>query len=164
MIRSRGCRMLARAVLCVAPIVALIGPATGAAHASEFYDISNGTNLCLDADSNHYGQNGDNAQLWGCNDHSEQAWVLYNGHIYNSNGMCLDADSNHYGQNGDNAQLWSCNNNPEQLWSHSGNGHVVNHNGMCLDADSNHAGQNGDNVQLWSCNSNEEQSWNFLEA
>jgi hypothetical protein len=118
MIRSRGCRMLARAVLCVAPIVALIGPATGAAHASEFYDISNGTNLCLDADSNHYGQNGDNAQLWSCNNNPEQLWSHSgNGHVVNHNGMCLDADSNHAGQNGDNVQLWSCNSNEEQSWN-----------------------------------------------
>jgi CHAP domain len=32
--------------------------------------------MCLDADSNHYPSNGDNVQLWACNTHSEQEWVL----------------------------------------------------------------------------------------
>jgi streptogrisin C len=119
----------------------------------ENYDLQ-----CLDADSNHWGQNGDNVQLWSCNSNGEQVWRLSGNHIVNSDGQCLDADSTHWGQNGDNVQLWSCNSNGEQSWQWSGN-HIVNSDGQCLDADSTHWGQNGDNVQLWSCNSNGEQTW-----
>jgi hypothetical protein len=38
------------------------------------YQIKNADGQCLDADSNHYYANGDNVQLWGCNNHGEQSW------------------------------------------------------------------------------------------
>jgi surface antigen len=117
---------------------------------------------CLDADSNHYPSNGDNIQLWGCNTHPEQEWVLTaSGQVKNaSTGMCLDADSNHYPSNGDNIQLWGCNTHPEQEWVLTASGQVKNAStGMCLDADSNHYPSNGDNIQLWGCNTHPEQEW-----
>jgi hypothetical protein len=125
---------------------------------ASYYWIVNSDGQCLDADSNHWGQNGDNVQLWSCNSNGEQQWTVSGSYIKNSDGQCLDADSNHWGQNGDNVQLWSCNSNGEQSWTR-GNPHITNADGQCLDADSNHWGQNGDNVQLWGCNGNGEQSW-----
>jgi cell wall-associated NlpC family hydrolase len=79
--------------------------------------------MCIDADSNHYASNGDNIQLWACNTHPEQEWVITSaGQLKNaSTGMCIDADSNHYPSNGDNIQLWACNTHPEQEWK-SGSG------------------------------------------
>jgi cell wall-associated NlpC family hydrolase len=76
--------------------------------------------MCIDADSNHYPANGDNIQLWACNTHPEQEWVLTSaGQLKNaSTSMCIDADSNHYPANGDNIQLWACNTHPEQEWAH----------------------------------------------
>jgi len=75
--------------------------------------------MCIDADSNHYPANGDNIQLWACNTHPEQEWVITAaGQLKNaSTGTCIDADSNHYPANGDNIQLWACNTHPEQEWS-----------------------------------------------
>jgi len=84
--------------------------------ATSWYHIANGDTQCLDADSNHWGQNGDNVQLWACNNHGEQSWTRGTSHIVNADGQCLDADSSHWGQNGDNVQLWACNNHGEQNW------------------------------------------------
>jgi Ricin-type beta-trefoil lectin domain len=86
------------------------GPANG------YGRIGNSDGQCLDADSNHWRQNGDNVQLWACNNHGEQLWTVSGAHIVNADGQCLDADSNHWGQNGDNVQLWACNNHGEQIW------------------------------------------------
>jgi Ricin-type beta-trefoil lectin domain len=131
--------------------------------AATAYHVVNADGQCMDADSNHWGTNGDNVQLWSCNSNGEQNWYVSGAHIVNADGQCLDADSNHWGTNGDNVQLWSCNSNGEQNWYGSPtNVHwIVSADGQCLDADSNHWGTNGDNVQLWSCNSNGEQSWEF---
>ena len=118
--------------------------------------------MCIDADSNHYASNGDNIQLWACNTHPEQEWVLTSlRQLKNaSTGMCIDADSNHYPSNGDNIQLWACNTHPEQEWVRTSAGQLKNAStGMCIDADSNHYPSNGDNIQLWACNTHPEQEW-----
>jgi len=163
--------IMAAAVLCAAPAIALAVPVSASAQTSElhlvrvsasYFNIVNGTGLCLDADSNHWpNQNGDNVQLWSCNSHPEQKWIISGAHIENYDGQCLDADSNQIGVNGDNVQLWSCNNHGEQSWTWQQNttGQIVNADHQCLDADSNHAGQNGDNVQVWACNNHAEQAW-----
>ena len=94
--------------------------------------------MCIDADSNHYASNGDNIQLWACNTHPEQEWVLTSlRQLKNaSTGMCIDADSNHYPSNGDNIQLWACNTHPEQEWVVTSAGQLKNAStGMCIDAD-----------------------------
>jgi hypothetical protein len=131
-----------------------VAPATSWVH------IGNSDSQCLDANSNQWGQNGDNVQLWACNNNGEQLWTVSGAHIVNEDGQCLDANSNQWGQNGDNVQLWGCNSNGEQSWSlQLQTGHIVNADGQCLDANSNQWGQNGDNVQLWACNSNGEQIW-----
>jgi hypothetical protein len=74
--------------------------------------------MCLDADSNHYPNDGDSIQLWGCNTHAEQEWRITSaGQLQNVNtSMCLDADSNHYPNDGDSIQLWGCNTHAEQEW------------------------------------------------
>jgi hypothetical protein len=38
------------------------------------YHLVNGDGQCLDADSNDWGTNGDNVQLWACNSNGEQSW------------------------------------------------------------------------------------------
>jgi Ricin-type beta-trefoil lectin domain len=75
--------------------------------------------VCLDANSNDYPKSGDNIQLWACNTHPEQEWVMTSaGQLKNaSTGMCLDANSNDYPKSGDNIQLWACNTHPEQEWA-----------------------------------------------
>ena len=123
--------------------------------------------MCIDADSNHYPSNGDNIQLWACNTHPEQEWVVTSaGQLKNaSTGMCIDADSNHYPSNGDNIQLWACNTHPEQEWVVTSAGQLKNAStGMCIDADSNHYPSNGDNIQLWACNTHPEQLWSITAA
>jgi hypothetical protein len=135
--------------------------------ATSWYHIVNGDDQCLDADSNHWRQNGDNVQLWACNNNGEQLWTVDwsapdGPHIVNYDGQCLDADSNHWGQNGDNVQLWACNSNHEQAWDPArgvGSNAITNMWWGCLDADSNHWGQNGDNVQVWGCNGHPEENW-----
>jgi len=130
------------------------GPANGYGH------IWNSDGQCLDANSNYWGQNGDNIQLWACNGNGEQLWTVSGAHIVNADGQCLDANSNYWGQNGDPVQLWSCNNHGEQSWTLQLNtGHIVNADGQCLDANSNYWGQNGDPIQLWACNNHGEQTW-----
>jgi surface antigen len=116
----RKFKFAAKAAVTVTMLAAgLVGPNV-AAHAGT---VSNFTNsgepgTCLDADSNHFPNNGDNVQLWTCNTNPEQEWTLTSlGQVKNaSTGMCLDADSNHFPNNGDNVQLWTCNTNPEQEW------------------------------------------------
>jgi hypothetical protein len=48
------------------------------ASASTVANLTNGGDpgTCVDADSNHYPSNGDNIQLWACNTHPEQQWIL----------------------------------------------------------------------------------------
>ena len=118
--------------------------------------------MCLDANSNDYPNYGDNIQLWGCNTHPEQEWVMTSaGQLKNaSTGMCLDANSNDYPNYGDNIQLWGCNTHPEQEWVMTSAGQLKNAStGMCLDANSNDYPNNGDNIQLWGCNTHPEQEW-----
>jgi hypothetical protein len=136
-----------------------------------WYHIANADGQCLDADSNHWGQNGDIVQLWSCNNHGEQLWTVndwgawWGPHIENYDGQCLDADSNTFPANGTKIQLWSCNGNPEQGWDPPGIDddpqEITNtqSSDYCLDADSNYWGQNGDKVQVWVCNDHPEQNW-----
>jgi len=117
---------------------------------------------CLDADSNHYTSNGDRVQLWACNSHPEQQWVLTPiGQLQSAGtGYCLDANSNDWPKFGDNLQLWQCNTHPEQLWNLTSSGQLENTGtGMCLDANSLHFPSYGDNIQLWGCNTHPEQLW-----
>ena len=53
-------------------------PAGGSASpaSTTYYNIVNDDGQCLDADSNHWGSNGDNVQLWSCNSNGEQEWVF----------------------------------------------------------------------------------------
>jgi hypothetical protein len=139
------------------------GSRTQPAAAGTAYQIVNADGQCLDANSNDWGANGDNIQLWSCNNHGEQVWFLSGSNIVNDDGQCLDANSNDWGANGDNIQLWSCNNHGEQSWYGSASYPyaIVNADGQCLDANSNDWGANGDNIQLWSCNNHGEQEWAY---
>jgi hypothetical protein len=127
MMIARRLRIIAAAVLCAAPMLAVTAaPASASTHANgglrlvrvstSYYWIVNSDGQCLDANSNQWGQNGDNVQLWSCNSNGEQKWTVSGAHILNSDGQCLDANSNQWGQNGDNVQLWGCNSNGEQTW------------------------------------------------
>jgi surface antigen len=111
---------VSKAVMVVTVLAAGLVGSQIAASAGTVANITNAgePGTCLDADSNHYPNNGDNVQLWTCNTHPEQEWTLTSlGQVKNaSTGMCLDADSNHYPNNGDNVQLWTCNTQPEQEW------------------------------------------------
>ena len=117
---------------------------------------------CLDANSDHYPNSGDGIQLWSCNTHPEQEWVLTSaGQLQNAGtNMCLDANSDHYPNSGDGIQLWSCNTHPEQEWVLTSAGQLQNAGtNMCLDANSDHYPNSGDGIQLWSCNTHPEQEW-----
>lgn len=153
--------------------VHLSGAAADNAHlaAVTWYHIVNADGQCLDADSNHWRQNGNIVQLWSCNNNGEQLWTVndwgawWGPHIENYDGQCLDADSNTFPANGTKIQLWSCNGNVEQGWEppvNDDNPSEINNaqsSQWCLDADSNHWGQNGDKVQMWTCNGHPEQNW-----
>jgi len=122
---------------------------------------------CLDANSNHYTSNGDPIQLWACNSHPEQEWVLTAQGQLQSAGTnyCLDANSNYWPHDGDNLQLWQCNTHREQLWAFTAQGQLQNRGtNMCLDANSNHFPSNGDRIQLWGCNTHPEQLWGLGAA
>ena len=118
--------------------------------------------MCLDANSNDYANSGDGIQLWSCNTHPEQEWVLTSSGQLQSAGtdMCLDANSNDYANSGDGIQLWSCNTHPEQEWVLTSSGQLQSAGtDMCLDANSNDYANSGDGIQLWSCNTHPEQEW-----
>ena len=151
-------------VIATAALLACGGVAVATGPASA---VVNAVGSCLDANSVHYSNDGDNIQLWGCNNHSEQLWhetkTLTN--FQNSSGLCLDANSNDYPNDGDNLQLWDCNTHPEQVWSMTSAGQLeVSGSGMCLDANSNDYPKQGDAVQLWACNTHPEQLWSVTSA
>jgi hypothetical protein len=151
-------------VLTSAIAVLLPSAALAAASGSNLVNVSG---LCLDANSNRYAGDGDNLQLWSCNSHPEQEWILTGANqLVNTGapGMCLDANSNRYPRIGDNVQLWACNTHPEQLWTLNGSGQLQNlgASGMCLDANSNDYAKVGDPLQLWACNTHPEQLWEPL--
>src|SRR6201996_6649428 len=110
------------------PANAMAAQAAAAGGGSASLTNSADRSMCIDADSNHYPSNGDNIQLWACNTHPEQEWVITTaGQLKNaSTGMCIDADSNHYPSNGDNIQLWACNTHPEQEWVRTSAGQLKN--------------------------------------
>ena len=153
----------------LAVLVAVIGLAGGglAVGTGSAQAVVNAVGACLDANSTHYANNGDNIQLWGCNNHSEQlwreSWVVFN--LTNSSGLCLDANSNDYPNDGDNVQLWDCNTHPEQQWTLTSAGQLQSvGTGMCLDANSNDYPNEGDAIQLWDCNTHPEQLWGITSA
>ena len=84
--------------------------------------------LCLDADTNTAGQDGQLIQGWQCNGTSEQEWerVAIPEHsgrfmmVNASDGLCLDADVNTAGSNAQKVQGWQCNGQTNQQWTWSG--------------------------------------------
>jgi len=78
--------------------------------------------LCLDANNNGSGQNGDKVQLWHCLDQPNQGWGLdappNSNEIPNyAHFLCLDANQAGDGSIGDKVQLWSCWDGKNQQWA-----------------------------------------------
>jgi hypothetical protein len=119
---------------------------------------------CIDADLNTINANPNRAQLWDCNNQSQQqmAWNTYDDHTIRNarNGKCLDADLNRINVNGAAVQWWDCNAQNQQRWFWTAAGEIrSDYNGKCLDADLNTIGGNGTRLQLWDCNGQSQQKW-----
>ena len=82
--------------------------------------------LCLDANTNDGGKNGNRVQVWKCfgsTPANQQDWAIYqnvaSGSYYLVNRMfnkCLDADLNSIGRDGTTVQLWACTGGQNQQW------------------------------------------------
>ncbi len=115
------------------------------------------SNRCLDI-PNSSTTNGTQAQLWDCNQRTNQAFTRTATGELKVSGKCLDASG--WGTtNGTKAVIWDCTGGANQRWNVNSNGTITNvHNGLCLDA--NAAGTaNGTQIILWSCNGGGNQRW-----
>lgn len=113
---------------------------------------------CLDV-NNFATANGSPAQLWDCNNQSNQSWtytstkqlVLYGN-------KCLDAYNNGTA-NGTQVDIWDCNGQTNQQWNMNSDGTITGvSSGLCLDA-YNAATANGTTIVLWACGSASNQKW-----
>lgn len=106
--------------------------ANGAAQYLPFRNTAHG--LCLDANAQASGSNGDRVQLWSCTGGANQAWSPRNcfskvvGTPYGvgleyfcemvnaAHHLCLDANGGGALNNGDTVMLWSCWRGANQYW------------------------------------------------
>jgi endoglucanase len=115
------------------------------------------SNRCLDI-PNSSTTNGTQAQLWDCNQRTNQQVTRTSAGELRVNGKCLEAAG--WGTaNGTKATIWDCTGGANQRWNVNSNGTITNvHNSLCLDA--NAAGTaNGTQLILWSCNGGSNQRW-----
>lgn len=117
------------------------------------------SNRCLDI-PNSSTTNGTQAQLWDCNQGSNQTFTRTASGELKVGGKCLDASG--WGTaNGTKAVIWDCSGGANQRWNVNANGTITNvHNGLCLDA-SGGATANGTQIILWACNGAANQRWSL---
>lgn len=133
------------------------------------------TSLCLDADTNGGGVNGNKVQLYTCLGTSQpnQFWWPRSGVTWTElvnakyQTKCLDADNSGGIHNGVKIQLWDCFNNSSthaNQWWLFGPGDNASYTtlpnlaGLVLDAATQTIG-NGGKVQLWQYNGGSQQFW-----
>jgi poly(3-hydroxybutyrate) depolymerase len=113
---------------------------------------------CVDI-SNSTTANGTQAQLWDCNNNSNQRWTYTAAKqlmVYGS--KCLDA-SGQGTANGTPAIIWDCNGQANQQWNLNSDGTITGvQSGLCLDANGA-ATANGTKLQLWNCTGGSNQQW-----
>lgn len=151
------------------------GAAQAKAHTDNWGQISDtvlGYNVCADANSNGYSNNGDLIIEWGCLNNVRQEWEGFNyqgqdvWQIKNPSGKCLDLDSGTFPANGTIVQLWTCATGtvpPEQLFhlvegTQAGNFHIEadGHWGDCLSFGPDFP-TNGYQMILYSCDGTNQQ-------
>jgi endoglucanase len=115
------------------------------------------SNRCLDI-PNSSTTNGTQAQLWDCNQRTNQAFTRTSANELRINGKCLEAAG--WGTAaGTKATIWDCHGGNNQKWNVNSNGTVTNaHNGLCLDANAGGTA-NGTQIILWTCNGGGNQRW-----
>ncbi|MBO3731734.1 cellulase family glycosylhydrolase [Glycomyces niveus] len=115
------------------------------------------SNRCLDI-PNASTANGTQAQLWDCNQRSNQQFTRTSAGELRVSGKCLEASG--WGTaNGTKAAIWDCTGGANQRWNVNSNGTITNaHNGLCLDANGA-ATANGTPIILWTCNGGSNQRW-----
>jgi poly(hydroxyalkanoate) depolymerase family esterase len=130
---------------------------TGTAQPSSGAIVGTASNRCLDI-PNSSTANGTQAQLWDCNQRSNQSFSRTTAGELKVGGKCLDASG--WGTtNGTKAVIWDCSGGNNQRWNVNANGTITNvHNGLCLDANGG-ATANGTQIILWTCNGGGNQRW-----
>jgi endo-1,4-beta-xylanase len=117
---------------------------------------------CIDI-NNSTTANGTQAQLWDCNNNSNQRWTYTAAKqlmVYGS--KCLDA-SGQGTSNGTVVQIWDCNGQANQQWNLNSNGTITGvQSGLCLDAVGAGTG-NGTKIQLYSCWGGSNQAWTWAQ-
>ncbi|MFJ9005193.1 protein kinase [Streptomyces canus] len=80
--------------------------------------VNRGSHLCLDADADTTGQNGQKMQATSCDGLIAQTWQLGGDGTLISvpDGFCLDADAPTSGQDGQPVQGWGCAGSVNQVW------------------------------------------------
>ena len=140
--------------------------------------INGAHDLCLSANPNYDGSNGDAVYLYACPYRGmstaqtlAETWTTTyqepgypDGSVVNyAHHLCLDANAGGDGSNGDTVQLWSCWNGANQGWFPDDpiNSLLFRNAAhfLCLDANGGADGSNGDRVQLWSCWGGSNQHW-----
>lgn len=135
--------------------------------------------LCLSANPNYDGSNGDAVYLYQCPYSGmstaqtlAETWTVmatteggyHYGEVINyAHNLCLDANASGDGSNGDTVQLWSCWGGVNQLWTPDSPTNSMQFlnvaHYLCLDANASADGSNGDRVQLYSCWGGINQKW-----
>ncbi|MFE1989473.1 RICIN domain-containing protein [Streptomyces mirabilis] len=114
---------------------------------------------CLDI-NNFTTTNGTQAQLWDCNDGSNQRWNYTAGKqlvVYGN--KCLGVRQT--AGNGTPAAIWDCSGQADQQWNVNPDGTIkAAQSGLCLDT-SGQGTANGTKVQLWSCTGGANQHWSL---
>lgn len=112
--------------------------------------------MCLD-DTGSSTVNGTQVEIWRCNGHTSQVWVLPAGPVASVvPGKCMD-DAANGTANGNKIQLWSCNGSKAQNWRLRPDGTVRIH-GKCLDVTARGTTP-GTPLELWTCNGGANQRW-----
>ncbi|MQM24203.1 cellulase family glycosylhydrolase [Glycomyces albidus] len=115
------------------------------------------SNRCLDI-PNASTANGTQAQLWDCNQRTNQAFTRTAAGELRVSGKCLEAAR--WGTAaGTKAAIWDCHGGNNQKWTANADGTITNvHNGLCLDANGA-ATANGTPIILWTCTGAANQRW-----
>lgn len=117
---------------------------------------------CID-DRNARLANGNNIQLWDCNDSPAQSWILDGLAIRSGleTTKCLDLNHSNT-DNETNIHLWDCNGTNAQKWIYDGISRLFRsriNQRKCLDLDMIELPYNATNVQLWDCTGLADQQW-----
>ncbi len=119
--------------------------------------ISNFNGKCLDVPGFNY-TDGQQADMWDCNNGSNQNWDFTGGTVRTQNNKCLDVTGNGTA-NGTPIEIWTCNGGANQQFVLNAAGDLVNPQAnKCVDIPG-FTNTNGATLDLWDCNGGSNQKW-----